>query len=78
MAKIQDKDMKIEVKVRRWPHHRGIRYHKNCRILYEVVASSCGQDGLDEATAVWGDWATKKANWVDPTVDRDDKLFGEQ
>jgi DNA mismatch endonuclease (patch repair protein) len=31
MAKIRDKDTKIEVKVRRWLHHHGIRYRKNCK-----------------------------------------------
>ena len=34
--------------------------------------------GLDEETAAWVDWAIKKADWVDPTVGRNDELFGER
>ena len=26
----------------------------------------------------WVDWATKKADWFDPTVVRDDEFFGER
>lgn len=31
MAKIRDKDTKIEVKVRHWLFHHGIRYRENCK-----------------------------------------------
>ncbi|SHJ13125.1 hypothetical protein [Propionispora hippei] len=55
-------------------------YATACRIraYVKAVETSCGQDGLDEETAAWVDWATKKADWFDPTVARDDELFGER
>ncbi|CQR73908.1 hypothetical protein SOV_34080 [Sporomusa ovata DSM 2662] len=55
-------------------------YDTACRIraYVKAVAASCGHDGLDEETAAWVDWATKKADWFDPTVARDDELFGER
>lgn len=51
-----------------------------CRIraYVKAVAASCEHDGLDEETAAWVDWAAKKADWFDPTVARDDELFGER
>ena len=30
MSKIRSKDTKIEIKVRHWLYHQGIRYRKNC------------------------------------------------
>lgn len=48
------------------------------RAYVKAVETSCGQDGLDEETAAWVEWATKKADWFDPTVARDDELFGER
>lgn len=55
-------------------------YETACRIraYVKAVAASCGQDGLDEETTAWVDWATKKADWFDPTVTRKDELFGER
>lgn len=55
-------------------------YETACRIrtYVKAAATSCGQDGLDEETAEWVDWATKKADWFDSTVARDDELFGER
>ncbi|MDU4960060.1 MAG: hypothetical protein E6X17_05285 [Sporomusaceae bacterium] len=55
-------------------------YETACRIraYVKAVATSCGQDELDEETAAWVDWATKKADWFDPTVASDDELFGER
>lgn len=49
-----------------------------CRIqaYVKAVATSCGQDGLDDKIVAWVDWAMKKADWFDPTVARDDELFG--
>jgi hypothetical protein len=32
----------------------------------------------DEKTSEWIDWAKKKADWFDPTVAREDELFGER
>jgi DNA mismatch endonuclease (patch repair protein) len=31
MSKIRGKDTKIEIKVRHWLYHHGIRYRKNCK-----------------------------------------------
>lgn len=31
MSKIRSKDTKIEIKVRQWLYHNGIRYRKNCK-----------------------------------------------
>lgn len=31
MSKIRSKDTKIEIKVRHWLYHHGIRYRKNCK-----------------------------------------------
>jgi len=55
-------------------------YEKACRIrtFVKAVESTCGQDGLDEETAAWVDWAKKKADWFDPIVARDDELLGER
>lgn len=55
-------------------------YETACRIraYVKAVAVSCGHDGLDEKTTAWVDWATKKADWFDPTVARDDEFFGER
>jgi DNA uptake protein ComE-like DNA-binding protein len=51
-----------------------------CRIRAYVKAITTfrGQDGLDDETAAWVDWAMKKADWFDPIVARDDELFGER
>ena len=55
-------------------------YETACRIraYVKAVTVSCGHDGLDEETAAWVDWATKKADWFDPTVARNDEFFGER
>lgn len=57
-----------------------IDFETACRIrsYVKAVVAFCGQDGLDEKTADWVDWATKKADWFDPIVARDDELFGER
>ena len=51
-----------------------------CRILAYVkaVMNSFETGEMDEKTAILVDWATKKADWFDPTVVRDDELFGER
>ena len=33
MSKIKSKDTQIEIKVRHWLYHRGIRYRKNCNTI---------------------------------------------
>lgn len=48
------------------------------RAYVKAVETSCGQNGLDDKTAAWVDWAMKKADWFDPIVARDDELFGER
>lgn len=48
------------------------------RAYVKAVAISCSQDGLDDETSAWIDWAMKKADWFDPIVARDDELFGER
>ena len=55
-------------------------YDTACRIraYVKAVAASCGHDDLSEKTVAWVEWATKKADWFDPTVARDDELFGER
>lgn len=55
-------------------------YETACRIraYVKAVSASCGHDGLDEETAAWVEWATKKADWFDPTVARNDELLGER
>ena len=55
-------------------------YETACRIrdYVNAVAASCENDGLDDEIAVWIDWAMKKADWFDPTIARDDNLFGKR
>jgi len=58
--------------------NEALDFEKACRIraYIRVVETACNQDGLDEETVAWIDWAEKKADWFDPTVARDDELFG--
>lgn len=51
-----------------------------CRIRAYVkeVQKLQGREGLDDKTAKWIEWATKKADWLDPTIARDDELFGKR
>lgn len=55
-------------------------YEKACRIraYVKAVETSHSQDGLDDATVAWIDWANKKADWFDPTIARNDELFGKR
>lgn len=55
-------------------------YETACRIraYVKAVATSSSQDGLDDETANWVDWAMKKADWFDPIVSRNDELFGKR
>ena len=46
--------------------------------MSKLLRASRGHDGLDEETATWVDWATKKADWFDPILARDDELFGQR
>lgn len=55
-------------------------YEIACRIrdYVKAVETSYGQNGLSEDRAAWVDWATKKADWFDPIVARNDELFGKR
>jgi len=57
--------------------NEAIDYEAACRIRAYVKAVTTS-GGLDEETAAWVDWATKKADWFDPTVGRNDELFGKR
>lgn len=48
------------------------------RAYVKAVVDALGSDEMDAGTATWVDWAIKKADWFDPTVARDDDLFGER
>ena len=52
-------------------------YETACRIRSFVNAVAASQ-GIDEKMATWVEWAMKKADWFDPTVARDDDLFGKR
>jgi hypothetical protein len=49
-----------------------------CRIRSYVRAVEEGIDPseMNEKTRTWIEWASKKADWYDPTVARDDEIFG--
>ena len=55
-------------------------FESACRIraYVKAVEDTFGSDEMDSETADWVDWAMKKADWFDPTVARDDDLFGER
>ena len=55
-------------------------YEVACKIraFVKAVEVTHSQDGLDDETAAWIDWAKKKADWFDPIVARDDELLGER
>lgn len=48
------------------------------RAYVKAVEASRDQGEMDAETAAWVEWAMKKADWFDPTVARDDELFGER
>jgi hypothetical protein len=49
-----------------------------CKIRAYVAALESHSDSQDAETAEWIDWAKKKAGWYDPTVARDDEVFGQR
>lgn len=53
-------------------------YDTACKIRAYIIALEPKVDMNDEQTAEWIDWAKKKADWFDPTVAREDELFGER
>ncbi|WP_366923891.1 hypothetical protein MFMK1_000810 [Metallumcola ferriviriculae] len=48
------------------------------RAYVKAMEDSASQDGMDEETVNWIDWAKKKADWLDPIVAREDELFGKR
>lgn len=60
--------------------HAALDYDTACRIraYVKAVMDNHGSDEMNAETADWVEWATKKADWFDPTVARDDELFGER
>jgi hypothetical protein len=60
--------------------NEALDYETACRIRAYVKAveyTRC-QDGLDDETMAWIDWAKKNANWFDPTAARNDTFFGKR
>lgn len=53
-------------------------YDLACKIRAYINALEPKVDMNDEKTSEWIDWAKKKADWFDPTVAREDELFGER
>lgn len=53
-------------------------YDIACKIRAYINALEPKVDMKDEKTAEFIDWAKKKADWFDPTVAREDELFGER
>lgn len=58
--------------------NKALDYETACRIraYVKAVETISSQDGLDDETMAWIDWAKKKADWFDPTVAGVDELFG--
>lgn len=48
------------------------------KIRAYIDALELRADLSDEVTAEWIDWAKKKAEWFDPIIAREDKLFGKR
>ena len=53
-------------------------YYTACKIRAYINALESKVDMNDDKTAEWIEWAKKKADWYDPTVDRKDELLGER
>jgi hypothetical protein len=53
-------------------------YDIACKIKAYINALEPKVDMKDEKTSEFIDWAKKKADWFDPTVAREDELFGER
>lgn len=53
-------------------------YDMACKIRAYINALESKVDMKDEKTAEFIGWAKKKADWFDPTVAREDELFGER
>jgi len=53
-------------------------YDTACKIRAYINALEPKVDMNDEKTAKFIDWAKKKADWFDPTIAREDELFGER
>lgn len=53
-------------------------YDMACKIKAYINALEPKVNMKDEKTSEFIDWAKKKADWFDPTVAREDELFGER
>lgn len=52
-------------------------YDVACKIRAYISALE-SKENIDDKSAVWIDWAKKKADWYDPTKARTDELFGKR
>ena len=52
-------------------------YKIECEIRNYIVAVSKKENLTDEVKG-WINWANKKANWFDPTIDEEDELLGKR
>lgn len=53
-------------------------YDIACKIRAYIASLETKVDMNDEKAAEWINWARKKADWFDPTVTREDELFGKR
>ncbi len=55
-------------------------YDKACKIRAYVNAVTAAEDPntMNDKMTVWVKWAMQKADWFDPTIARDDELFGKR
>lgn len=51
-------------------------YETACRIRNYVSAMK--QTHTEESSSEWAEWALAKADWFDPTVEKDDEFFGQR
>lgn len=56
--------------------HEAHDYALACEIRRYVEAKLSSCDHPPEELAKWAEWASEKANWIDPTLDAHDELLG--
>lgn len=52
-------------------------YDTACKIRRYIAAVE-GSGSIDERTKTWVEWAKNKADWYDPTIAKDDEIFGKR
>lgn len=52
-------------------------YDAACKIRHYISAVESSKE-LDEKTLSWIEWAKAKADWFDPTIAREDEIFGKR